>query len=420
MILKLKNIAKIKEATVEINGITVIAGANNTGKSTVGKALYSVFNSFYKIEQQIRQERQDSIEGNLYFLQRNIDSKISRKNATDLAAEIVGNMDNLQTLEDVKDRILENIAQTIGVDSIADQEHFNRRVLGLYDILQIQDEDIFQRMLLRKLNIEFDGQINNIFTNDQGMIELVIKKEAVNISLAENELLDIQGKFDLSTEAVYIDDPFVLDANIPFRYPSGILRGYDHRSHLQYKLFAQEFASNLVNEILTTNRLENIFSKLNSVCSGEMVEQKRSGFGYRRQGTDKVLNIKNISTGLKTFVIIKTLLQKGVLTDNGTIILDEPEIHLHPEWQLLFAEIIVLLQQEFGMHILLNTHSPYFLHAIEVYATKYGVADKCKYYMADLDGDVAIIKDVSENIDLIYQKLAKPLQDLEDEKYRDA
>ena len=113
MILKLKNIAKIKEATVEINGITVIAGANNTGKSTVGKALYSVFNSFYKIEQQIRQERQDSIEGNLYFLQRNIDSKISRKNATDLAAEIVGNMDNLQTLEDVKDRILENIAQTI-------------------------------------------------------------------------------------------------------------------------------------------------------------------------------------------------------------------------------------------------------------------------------------------------------------------
>ena len=286
--------------------------------------------------------------------------------------------------------------------------------------MQIQDEDIFQRMLLRKLNIEFDGQINNIFTNDQGMIELVIKKEAVNISLAENELLDIQGKFDLSTEAVYIDDPFVLDANIPFRYPSGILRGYDHRSHLQYKLFAQEFASNLVNEILTTNRLENIFSKLNSVCSGEMVEQKRSGFGYRRQGTDKVLNIKNISTGLKTFVIIKTLLQKGVLTDNGTIILDEPEIHLHPEWQLLFAEIIVLLQQEFGMHILLNTHSPYFLHAIEVYATKYGVADKCKYYMADLDGDVAIIKDVSENIDLIYQKLAKPLQDLEDEKYRDA
>lgn len=39
MKLELKNICKIKNAEVELNGITVIAGENNTGKSTVGKAL---------------------------------------------------------------------------------------------------------------------------------------------------------------------------------------------------------------------------------------------------------------------------------------------------------------------------------------------------------------------------------------------
>ena len=49
MKITIKNIGKIKEATVEINGITVIAGENNTGKSTVGKALYAVFNSFYNV-----------------------------------------------------------------------------------------------------------------------------------------------------------------------------------------------------------------------------------------------------------------------------------------------------------------------------------------------------------------------------------
>ena len=48
--------------------------------------------------------------------------------------------------------------------------------------------------------------------------------------------------------------------------------------------------------------------------------------------------------------------------------LDEPEIHLHPAWQVIFAELIVLIQKEFNMHILLNTHSPYFLNAIEIYA----------------------------------------------------
>ena len=44
MRIKISNIGKIKEADVTINGITVIAGENNTGKSTVGKALYAIFN----------------------------------------------------------------------------------------------------------------------------------------------------------------------------------------------------------------------------------------------------------------------------------------------------------------------------------------------------------------------------------------
>ncbi len=57
MKLELKNVGKIKYADVELNGITVIAGENNTGKSTIGKMLFCIFHSFYKIEDQIREER---------------------------------------------------------------------------------------------------------------------------------------------------------------------------------------------------------------------------------------------------------------------------------------------------------------------------------------------------------------------------
>ena len=112
------------------------------------------------------------------------------------------------------------------------------------------------------------------------------------------------------------------------------------------------------------------------------------------------------------------LLVNGRIEANGTIILDEPEIHLHPEWQLLFAELIVLLHREFGLHILLNTHSPYFLNAIEVYAAKYQVEDKCKYYLARNIDNVSTLDDVTDNIEEIYSKLAKPLQELENERYR--
>ena len=62
MKLIIKNIGKLKNAEVEINGITVITGENNTGKSTVGKVLWSVFSSFYKINEQIAIEKQESIE----------------------------------------------------------------------------------------------------------------------------------------------------------------------------------------------------------------------------------------------------------------------------------------------------------------------------------------------------------------------
>lgn len=128
----------------------------------------------------------------------------------------------------------------------------------------------------------------------------------------------------------------------------------------------------------------------------------------------------NVSTGLKSFVILRTLLQNGSLDENGTIILDEPEIHLHLEWQLKFAEIIVLIQKEFKINILLNTHSPYFLNAIEVYAGKYGIVDKCRYYLAEEINGRSRMVDVTLNVEKIYVKLARPLQDLENLEYRDA
>ena len=81
----------------------------------------------------------------------------------------------------------------------------------------------------------------------------------------------------------------------------------------------------------------------------------------------------------------------------------------------MFAELIVLIQKEFDMHILINTHSPYFLNAIEVYSKKYEIEDKCKYYLSRLDGEKAVIDDVTDNTELIYEKLARPLQILETE-----
>ena len=61
MQLEIKNIGKIKSATLEFNGITVVAGNNNTGKSTIGKVLFALFSKFNNINEAIDKYKYDAI-----------------------------------------------------------------------------------------------------------------------------------------------------------------------------------------------------------------------------------------------------------------------------------------------------------------------------------------------------------------------
>ena len=49
MKIKLENIGVIEDSTININGITVITGRNNSGKTTLGKSLFSIFNAIEKL-----------------------------------------------------------------------------------------------------------------------------------------------------------------------------------------------------------------------------------------------------------------------------------------------------------------------------------------------------------------------------------
>ena len=52
---------RLEPAEAMIDGLTVICGNNNTGKSTVGKVLNSIFSAFHDIEDNFRREKEQSI-----------------------------------------------------------------------------------------------------------------------------------------------------------------------------------------------------------------------------------------------------------------------------------------------------------------------------------------------------------------------
>lgn len=419
MRLSIKNIGKIENASIEINGITIVAGENNTGKSTIGRALFSVFNGFYKVDEKIDGERCRSIEKLINLIYQNVDSDAYYLvNTKELAEDLLNNVENYKNdIQAIEEKIIK-AAKEYDDEFVSKIEDTNVRefLLRIKELLNISDDEVLRAVLEKSLIAEFNGQINNIFADGEGGIELQIRNKKVAISVRDNRVIKLQNSIRLLTEAIYLDDPFILDGERRIYYKASSYIT-DHKTQLRRKLTYSKRNANLIEEIAVKNRLEKVFEKLSQVCGGVIVRDRQAGYGYQRKNGDKVLNIRNVSAGLKTFVILKQLLQSGAVEYNGTIILDEPEIHLHPEWQLIFAELIVLLHKEFGLHVLLNTHSPYFLRAMQVYSAKHEVADRCKYYLAGMSASHAVIEDVSENIDKIYQILSIPLQKLEDERW---
>ena len=144
---------------------------------------------------------------------------------------------------------------------------------------------------------------------------------------------------------------------------------------------------------------------------------------YISANHEEPISVMNLSAGLKGFVLIKTLLERGILKEKDVLILDEPEIHMHTEWQLIYAEIIVLIQKYFDMTILVTTHSSHFLQAIEYFSKKYEIENKCHYYLSKSKDGGVTFENVTNNIDKIHSEMVEPSirldrleEELEDER----
>ena len=214
MHLQLKNIAKISLADIELTGITVVAGANDTGKSTVGKVLFCIFNGFCEISNQIYIERTNVIErilDSFYFTTTN--RATLRSDTGDMAENILKKRnsyfgDLLLLQADIKEMFLQSDEN---FEKYLDQESMANVAERVVRILNISDEDIFKTVLQKKLELEFNGQINNIYSaEEKGEIGLKIKNSEVKINVQNHGIVDIVNSFSLNTEVIYMTTPLRL------------------------------------------------------------------------------------------------------------------------------------------------------------------------------------------------------------------
>lgn len=147
---------------------------------------------------------------------------------------------------------------------------------------------------------------------------------------------------------------------------------------------------------------------IKEILGGEIKKENGELFFVRENGFKT--HMKNTSSGVKQVAIIQTLLNNNELEPNSFLIMDEPEVNLHPEWQIKFAKILVLLLKELDLSIYIASHSPFFIEAIELYSQYYGLLDESFFYLTQkAEGyQYDIVSVDSNNLEAIYRNLGQP------------
>jgi predicted ATP-dependent endonuclease of OLD family len=433
MKLKIDNFAKIEHADILVDGITVIAGENNTGKSTVGKVLFSLFNSINDIETKIGNQRIKEIGNTCHLLIRNylvhkkpmtgivIDTLIASSNVANNIADEIQKLylgKNAISKDEISN-ILKKVLLELAISKDDEIDGFSGMIDEIADkvlaIGNLSDKAIKLEVLTRYFNSVFYKQMNSLsYKSHNAKLELEIKGNPLKLTFSNNECTDFSANIPILHKAVYIDNPFIIDKlsdvalfNTMDEFLIELLKNYTK----------DNIMDGIIGSVLAKEKLNEAYKALQSVVDGQIVEKQKNEFYLQNEDFSQPIYFNNLSAGLKAFVIIKMLLEKGALKEKDVLILDEPEIHLHPQWQVAYAELIVLLQKSFDLSIIIATHSPYFLDAINLFSVKHGIYKKVNYYLSSMENNKVSMELVSDNIDLIYKKMASPVQVLDSLRY---
>jgi len=113
------------------------------------------------------------------------------------------------------------------------------------------------------------------------------------------------------------------------------------------------------------------------------------------------VNIERVASGLKTFSLIYLALKQGLIIPGGILFLEEPEEHLHPEWQVVMGELLVDLALR-GIQILISTHSDYLLKKVNnILQMRPEIKENIRAYLFKADGIPEKLEIDERGIDLL-------------------
>ncbi len=431
MIFDFTNLGIVETAKIDVKGLTILTGLNDSGKSFISKTIYSVIKtiktaveeevnqSFIAFEQFFRalygiipESKKDELQKLLQFRSSIIPRLLQKSDTSEI----------LQLAEAKKNELISIVSSEINHDQKPNLDRLELAFKTFASQIKTSPDPsnkyktFFKKRVIEQLFRNSICSISNSESTCQIKVDDISGKNQLKIRITNNEIEDFVLNNELPIfyqDATLIETPIAIqlapliqqealgarvsirprEGNMPFYYPDLISK---------------------ISSPQSGTRVNQIYSQISDIIGGT-VEYKEQGFKfiYKKKNGNEI-EANNIATGIKSFGLLQLLLRSDSINNNSILIIDEPEVHLHPFWEIEYARIIIALTK-INIPIVISTHSPYLIKALTTYSKKYEIPEEnVRVYFGtkNYESGKSTFTDISNSLTPFLNSLAEPMQKL--------
>lgn len=420
---RINNYHAISSANIRMAGITVVAGNNGSGKSTLSRWIYYVINTIADFDNRLFVDFRKHVVSLLDKYTPVVDDMATyngqdRKKDFDKIVTIISSLQHKNGIGQVETmfaKVMELFAAmlTMYAQKETNAHKLSRvgKVLGVPDLSEASIQ-VFSRQVTKSFH-----DILAEFQRQQASHPLSYLKKSIAACYKETDdfphdvqidedgvelLEDNVGRLYGISEAIYVDAPIAVSIDSPLKV---------HWHELLYKMHHPR------ENYLMTSQAKVIVDALSKMMKGTIVEHESLGISELRYRSDNglLLKLDSVASGYRTLAYMQQLVKNGWLTDKTLLIIDEPEVNLHPSWIVEFAHLLVSLNKTLGVKILITTHNPDMVSAIRYISEQKDLLPNTSFYLAKnvLGSEQYEYKDLDVDIEPVFESFNEAFSALE-------
>ena len=374
--IKISNIRAVQEAEIDIKGITVLTGTNGCGKSTISKLFYGFLDTIINYDDYVESKYRLQISPLVDIL-----DAISPSNLFFDSIRERENWLNLHFWKEFFDQYIDLYSEPQSISKAQ-----LKRLISLYKGITNNDvSDIKEPSdLINAVKTALMNRIINADNDKQKRPDDILVSNYASLFREKNPSWKYQfyeyGKAligrDNSIEKqqsfsniIYIDTPYGTDETFRSARNSS---SYHSKLHTCMKRLCMNGSIN-----------EQLLDYIQNIINGDVYSNSlSSNFIFTSRNGDKY-DLTQCATGIKAFSILDLLCKNGYFNESTLLIIDEPEAHLHPQWIVEYARLVVYMYKLSRVKFLIATHNPDFVSALKYISENENLEEDLNFYLAE-------------------------------------